>query len=248
MNAEFINSNLSNLYSVLPIFDTIGSTNTYVKEHVDDLKHGSIILAKHQSQGRGRYERLFESKYDSGIYCTFLLKEDLETILPNLSLKIACALHNSINDCYGIETKIKWPNDLLIDSKKCAGILIETHYDMNTNKLNAIVIGWGLNVYPQMFDDSLINVATSLNEHTEIELDRNQLLIHFFNHINHFLEHFDIINEYKKHMIPIGSWVNITINQTKEKVQILDIDLNGQLIIKRQNNTLLTLFNEEIIV
>jgi biotin-(acetyl-CoA carboxylase) ligase len=73
-------------------------------------------------------------------------------------------------------------------------------------------------------------------------------MIHFFNHINHFLKHFDIINEYKKHMIPVGSWVNITINQTKEKVQILDIDLNGQLIIKRQNNTLLTLFNEEIIV
>lgn len=246
LNADLINSNLNFFYTVHPIFETIDSTNTYVKNHIDELNHGSIILAKHQSFGRGRFDRTFESNPDCGIYCTFLLKDNLDIESKQINLKIACALHFSIKECFGINTTIKWPNDLIIDLKKCAGILIETHYKMSSNELNAIIIGWGLNVYNQTFNDTLKHLATSLESHTNNELDRNKLVIHFFNHINDFLTKIDIIDYFKKHMIPIGNMVKITINSIKETVQIIDIDVNGQLVVKRENDTIITLFNEEI--
>jgi len=246
LNADLINANLTNFYTVYPIFETIDSTNSYVKEHIDDLDHGSIILAKHQSLGRGRFDRTFESNTDCGIYCTFLLKDDLDLVSKQINLKIACALHFSIKECFGINTSIKWPNDLTIDLKKCAGILIETHYLMSSNSLNAIIVGWGLNVYNQTFSNMLKHLATSLEKHTNTELDRNKLIIHFFNHIDDFLSKVDIIDYYKKNMISIGSWVKITINNSKKSVKILDIDTNGQLVVMLENNTVITLFNEEI--
>jgi len=246
LNAELINSKLTNGYIVYPVFETITSTNSYVKEHIDNLKHGSIILAKHQSLGRGRFDRTFESNTNSGIYCTFLLKDNLEEVLNLINLKIACALHFSIKECFDIDTLIKWPNDLTIGQKKCAGILIETHYLMSSTSLNAIIIGWGLNVYNQVFNDSIKHLVTTLEDHSTNELDRNKLIIHFFNHIDDFLTKIDIINYFKYHMIPIGNWVKITINNVKETVQILDINSNGQLVVKLENNTVITLFNEEI--
>lgn len=246
LNADLINANLTNFYTVHPIFETIDSTNSYVKDHINELNHGSIILAKHQSLGRGRFDRTFESNTDCGIYCTFLLKDNLDSVSKHINLKIACALHFSIKECFGINTKIKWPNDLTIDQKKCAGILIETHYTMSSNSLNSIIVGWGLNVYNQTFNDTIKLSATSLESNTNTELDRNKLIIHFFNHINDFLSKIDIIDYYKKHMIPIESWVKTTINNSKELVKILDIDKNGQLVVMLENNTVITLFNEEL--
>jgi len=248
INAELINSQLSNRYHVHPIFATIDSTNTYIKEHVETLTNGSIIISIHQSSGRGRYERLFESNDDCGIYCSFLLKDNLELIQTHLNLKIACALHFSIYECFGIVTEIKWPNDLIINQRKCAGILIETNYQMSINNINAIIVGWGLNVYNQPFMDSIKDLATTLESHTNIYLDRNKLILHFFKHLDTFLYKPNILDYYKLHMIPINNWVNITINHAKELVQIIDIDLHGQLIVKTKNNQLLTLFNEEIML
>ena len=117
---------------------------------------------------------------------------------------------------------------------------------MSSNSLNSIIVGWGLNVYNQTFNDTIKYSATSLESHTNTELDRNKLIIHFFNHINDFLSKIDIIDYYKKHMIPIESWVKITINNSKELVKILDIDTNGQLVVMLENNTVITLFNEEL--
>lgn len=246
LNAELINTKLTKGYTVYPVFETVSSTNTYVKEHIDELNHGSIILAKHQSLGRGRFDRTFESNADCGIYCTFLLKDNLDIASKQINLKIACALHFSLKECFGIDTQIKWPNDIIVDQKKCAGILIETHYRMSSNLMNAIIIGWGLNIYNQSFNDTIKHLATTLESHTNNELDRNKLIVHFFNHIDDFLTKIDIIDYYKKHMIPLGNSVKVTINNVKETVQILDINSNGQLVVKLENNTIIALFNEEI--
>ena len=91
---------------------------------------------------------------------------------------------------------------------KCAGILIESNFNMHTHQYDSIVIGWGLNVYKQVFDDSIKNSATTLENHSYSTLNRNDLLVHFFNNLNNYLYHKDIISHYKKIMLPVGSWVN----------------------------------------
>jgi len=248
LNANYINLNLINSYHLEPIFDSIMSTNTYLKENYSHFKNGTIIISKHQESGRGRFERTFESNEDAGIYCSFLLKDNIDIILEFINLKIACALHNSIKQCFNIETQIKWPNDLVINQKKCAGILIESQIDTVSNQYDCLVIGWGLNVYNQNFSEELKEIATALEGINDNILNRNKLLIHFFNNLNNFLYKTDIIEYYKRFMIPIGTWVKLSINNSKELVKIIDLDSNGQLIVETKDQSILCLFNEEILI
>lgn len=249
INANYINLNLIDSYYLEPVFDSIISTNTYLKENYTHLKNGTIIISKHQKSGRGRFERTFESNDDVGIYCSFLLKDNIDiNTLEHINLKIACALHNSIKQCFNIETQIKWPNDLIINQKKCAGILIESLINTVSNKYDCLIIGWGLNVYNQDFSDELKEIATVLEDNSLSILNRNKLLIHFFNNLNNFLYKIDVIKYYKQFMIPIGTWVKLSINNSKELVQIVDINSQGQLIVETMDKSILCLFNEEILI
>lgn len=247
IDAKVINQKIENTYRMLPLFESIDSTSTYIKDNIFNLNHGTIVIAKHQSKGRGRYERKFESNNDAGIYCSFLMKDQLSSdLLKLIHLKIVCALQYSIKQIFSIDTLIKWPNDLILNNKKCAGILIETNINMQTRLCDGLIIGLGLNVYKQNFTHSLNNSATTLEDHSSHALDRNELISHFFNNLHVFLNHIDIVSYYKKHMLPINSWANLTLNNNKELVKIIDLDNNGQLIVQTRENILLTLFNDEI--
>jgi BirA family transcriptional regulator, biotin operon repressor / biotin---[acetyl-CoA-carboxylase] ligase len=249
LNEDYINKKLSDPYKLEPIFDSISSTNTYVKENYHHLKHGTVIISKHQISGRGRFERSFESNDDVGIYCSFLLKDNLnKNILEHINLKVACALHSSIKHCFNIETQIKWPNDLILNHRKCAGILIETQMNVNSNQYDCLIIGWGLNVYNQDFSNSLKETATTLEENTDTILNRNDLIVHFFNNLNDFLTRIDIIDYYKEFMIPVGTWIKLSINNAKESVKIVNINSEGQLIVETENGSLIKLYNEEILL
>lgn len=242
LNLEILRSNNTSFYTFQPIFETIDSTNTYIKNNLNSLENKSVILAKYQTKGRGRYDRNFVSNNDKGIYCSFLLKENLHFSL--LNLKIACALHHSIKETFNINTYIKWPNDLMINNKKCAGILIETQF--NQTNLEAIIIGFGLNIFKQKFDTELERTAISLEEYKNQTYNRNKLLNTFFNKLDYFLSQNDTIGYFRNHMIPKETFVNLTINNAKEIVKIIDLNSEGQLIVETKNNEILTLFNEEI--
>lgn len=244
-NYEFLVKNNKSMYQFTPIFDSINSTSTYIKDNQNDLKNKTIIIAKHQTKGRGRYDRNFVSNDDKGIYCSFLIKENInQELLNNLNIKLACALHNSVKTIFNINSQIKWPNDLIIDQKKCAGILIETQ--IINNICSAIIIGLGLNIYKQEFDQDLKSIATTLEDHKIQNYNRNIFLFNFFNQLDEFLYHEDIISYFKEHMIPIGTYVNMTINNLKETVKIINLNDNGQLVVETNNCQELTLFNEEI--
>lgn len=245
-NLDFlIKKNISN-YTYTPIFDSIDSTNTYIKNNYETIKNKTIIISKHQTNGRGRYDRKFISNTDKGIYCSFLIKENLDDISKNINLKIACALHYAIELSYKIDTKIKWPNDLVLDSRKCAGILIETQ--VSSNKVQAIIVGFGINIYKQEFENELKQSAIALEDFNNQAYDRNLFLTNLFNHLDDFLYTNNTIDYMKNHMIPIGTYVSLTRNNTKEIVKIIDLNSEGQLIIERINGEIKTLFNEEISV
>jgi|GEM_PF-2595688 len=244
---DFLIKNNTSTYIFNPIFDTIDSTNTYIENNSKLLKNKSVILTRHQTNGRGRYERNFVSNINKGIYCSFLIKENIDqSFLKLLHLKIACALHNAIKITFNIDTQIKWPNDLILQNKKCAGILIETQY--NQNKLDSIIIGFGLNIYKQVFNQSLNLLAVSLEDVYEQDYNQNQLLINFFETIDEFLYKIDAIEYFRNHMIPTGTLVTITLDKSKKTVKIINLNSDGQLIVETENKNIVTLFNEEIIL
>lgn len=242
LNYEELTISNNSSYTFHPIFDTIDSTNTYIKNNYQSLKNKSVIVAKGQTNGRGRYDRNFLSNDNKGIYCSFVLKENLNIDL--LNIRIACALHDSIKTVFKIDTQIKWPNDIIINQKKCAGVLIETQY--NQINLEAIIIGFGLNIFKQEFDSNLSKIATTLEDYRIQTFDCNQFLNTFFNKLDYFLYQINALDYFKKYMIPKDSLVNLTINKKKETVKIVDININGQLIVETLDNEKITLFNDEI--
>lgn len=228
------------LWHVHSIFEDISSTNTFLKEQSASLSNRTIVLANQQNSGRGRFQRQFKSARDKGIYCSFLLKKVEVQNRTHLSFSCALAIAMTINDLYQIKVQIKWPNDLLLNKKKLAGILIETVHQAESMD---VVIGFGLNVHSQDFEGL---DAIALEDVYGAGLDRNEFLIHFFKTFDELSKLDNLMPLYHAFMIPIGSLISTTIQGFKTTLTIVNIQDDGTLLAKKEDGTLLTLFNEEI--
>lgn len=151
---------LCDLLPTVPIyyFDSIASTNDWLKQHTESEKQGTLVLAAMQTKGRGRLNRPWFSVKDKNIAMSILIKEGLTNDNhAKISMLVAVAICEVLqNYC---DARIKWPNDILIHGKKCGGILIET---VCKRESSFMVIGIGLNVNNDAFDSSIASLATSI--------------------------------------------------------------------------------------
>ena len=136
-------ANAHNLPSVI-CHSVIDSTNTQLLNHIQQggVSHGQIVVSEQQTSGRGRRGKAWVSPYAANLY--FSLAWDFEqgaAKLDGLSLVVGLALQESIEVFSGISAKVKWPNDLLVENKKIAGILLEITGD--PTGLCHVVIGVG---------------------------------------------------------------------------------------------------------
>lgn len=126
-------------------FDELTSTNDYLKEHYAQYKNKSVVRALTQSKGRGRFERVWESTSDLTFSILFKEAYPQEIIAP---LAVVKALED-----FGIDAMIKWPNDVLVNEKKLAGILIEKVYEGNITVCEIVGIGVNLSEVPITLKD-----------------------------------------------------------------------------------------------
>jgi BirA family biotin operon repressor/biotin-[acetyl-CoA-carboxylase] ligase len=127
----------------------------------ESAPEGSVFLAEEQTAGRGRGGHRWSSQAGMGIYCSFLLHPPMspaETLW--LSLISGVAVQDATREATGLQADIRWPNDLLINEKKFAGILTEMSSD--SNRVHHAVIGVGINVNQEKFADDFATTATSL--------------------------------------------------------------------------------------
>ena len=142
------------------VLESVDSTNDYAKKKAKELVDGSVIISLEQVKGKGRRGRSFHSGKGDGIYLSIILKPGFEpTKAPFITSIAGAALVNTFNK-FNIQTKVKWPNDVLINGKKVAGILTEMSADMEF--IEYIVLGVGINVSGLEFPNELKNIATSL--------------------------------------------------------------------------------------
>ena len=114
-------------WHLLPVFDSINSTNTWLKQNAASLNDRTILIAREQSEGRGRNERRFHSAKGKGLYLSLLLKPDAGTLsFSKMTALSALALQRAIRESCQLECQIKWVNDLLYQDHKIAGILCES--------------------------------------------------------------------------------------------------------------------------
>ncbi len=121
---------------------------------------GTIIGAEQQTAGQGRFGRTWHSEPGSGLYASFILRRRFDpATLPVVTLALGLAVREAILRATDLVCDLRWPNDVLIESKKCAGILTQLE---SSNHSSAIIAGIGINVNHSSFPEALSGIATSL--------------------------------------------------------------------------------------
>lgn len=224
--------------------DETESTNSYAKTHIDEFADRTAVHALKQTQGRGRLARKWVDLGLNNLYLSIVLKpsDTFNEIYPNLTQYLSVAL-SKVLETYGLKPQIKWPNDVLINGKKIAGILSETV--MSAGKLEGIVLGIGVNLNAEQADIDAIpdKIATSLNIETgkSINLDvfLNELLTEFFANYDEFLKFgFTLIKEdYISRNCFLDTELNVQVFNNIKTGFAKSITDNGELVLQSEDNT-----------
>ncbi|MBN2605230.1 MAG: biotin--[acetyl-CoA-carboxylase] ligase [Bacilli bacterium] len=209
-------------------FDELESTNDFAKMNYMNIDHGTIVVASRQTKGRGRNSNTWKS--DQGnLYLSMILKSDisLKKIFQYVSVT-SLAIVDLLENC-GITANIKYPNDILVDHKKIAGILIESAGD--SSKLKYIIIGVGINANQIDFKE-LSEKVTSMRLETSKQCTIERVLLQFIHYYNlHTNDDFE--NVYRKYLsksIVLGK----KIKYDNEIYTINSIDIDGVIHLENE--------------
>ncbi len=234
LDTEFIGRNF--IYC-----DEVDSTNTVLLTNKDFNQDGTVLLAEYQSKGRGRKNRAWVSNAGQNLTFSILLKGDFKEKKVNLiNLGSSLSVAQSLENLYQFDVELKWPNDVLVNKKKIAGILLES--TSKRNKINKLVIGIGINVNQPNFPGKYDIQPTSVRKEFKSIVSREKLLSEVLNNFESILQLVKddpdkILNDWRSRCKMIVEKVKVVF-ENEIKVGIFDdIDENGFLILKIGNTT-----------
>ena len=250
LSEQEIKQNLLDCYKNfdIKIFDILSSTNDFAKELINSntFKNGTTIIANSQTEGRGRFARKFYSPANTGIYFSSILKVSLPIQDVSLITIIsAIAVCKAITRHTNLKPKIKWINDIYLNNKKICGILVENISNSTNLKSKGIVVGIGINSSTENFPKDIENKAGSIMYD---KLSRNKLIAEIINNLFDLAKDvYDkkIIEEYKSLSLVLNKEITYTKNNKFFTATAIDINNNGNLIVKDSNNNVIVLENEE---
>jgi BirA family biotin operon repressor/biotin-[acetyl-CoA-carboxylase] ligase len=222
---------------------TLDSTQDLALKIAERKPEGTVIIAEEQAKGKGRFGKEWYSP-QGGIWFSLILKPKTElwniTLLP---LAIGVAIADSLTKL-NLDVRLKWPNDLVINNKKVAGILLDVSAE--EAKVNYIVIGVGINA--NIDDDRLLGLnATSIKMELGYEIDRVKLTQDILRSIEYRYEHFDeCLNDYKARCITLNRRVNVKTLSEEFVGDAVNIDTDGSLIIVLDDNSIRRVFSSEV--
>lgn len=217
-------------------FETIDSTNTYLKENYEKLDNFTFVSADFQSAGRGRNNRNWKSEKGENLLFSLLIKDKtLIDKFSSLSVISAFSIIKALNLEY---LSIKWPNDIYYKDSKLCGILLEA---VTRNEIECLIIGIGLNVNQREFVGEYKRTPTSLYQITKQINDIEQLKQSIFNQIyTDFMnvkEGYDFYNDIKEYDYLKDRKVYAEINNEVKQIKVLGIDSDYSLKVKQDNKT-----------
>ena len=233
--------------------ESLSSTNDMAKELAYKVPDGTVIVAEEQTKGRGRMGRSWFSEKSSCILTSVILKPQIrpeKTVA--LTQVAALTVVKAIEEVCSVKTKIKWPNDIILNSKKVCGILTEMSSEIDV--VNYIVIGIGINVNCTEFPDDLKEKATSLQLELEKPVDRKKLLASLLNNLEIYYKEYEekgfeslrpLILE---NSITIGKEVRVIYTDREIRGQAIAIDKEGKLVIKTEKGEKMAILSGEVSV
>jgi BirA family biotin operon repressor/biotin-[acetyl-CoA-carboxylase] ligase len=206
-------------------FDLLDSTNDYCFRNADTLSNGTVVMAGYQVQGKGTHGKNWQSNAGENLLFSIYYKAEPFASQPLFSLRIALALTQTLQGL-GLSPMIKWPNDILVDEQKIAGILIEvTRSDC--------VVGIGFNINQQEFPNDVSLPATSLFNLQQQKREPVGVLLKVLDALDHVLawDDAEVRGEYRKLLYQRGKPCVVNTGQMKLTGIISDIDDEGFLIL-----------------
>ena len=221
------------------LYDRLESSNQTAKRlALSGAPHGTLVLTDQQSAGRGRMGRKFESPAGQGIYLSLLLRADIPAAdAQTVTVSAAVAVCRAVKALCGLELSIKWVNDLYYRGKKVCGILTEAGADLESGRLEWLVVGIGLNFTtpPEAFPAELRRLAGSLFPGGPAPVSRVALAAAIARELLTLCPAFDCLEEYRARCFVPGHWVTVCTGRETYAALALSIDDAGRLVVRREN-------------
>lgn len=210
------------------------STQLDAKNNMEFDKQSHLYLAPSQEKAKGRFGRQFFASKQGGIYMSLHLKPNVpfEEIKP-YTLMVASSIVKAISRLTGIETDIKWVNDIYYNGKKIAGILTEAISSVETGLITDVIIGVGINFYITDFPKSISQKAGSLFS-SQPTITRNELITEIWKLFLTIPEK-DLVKVYKEKSLVLNKQVTFSENDIEFSGLAIDITNQGHLLVKLDN-------------
>lgn len=243
------------------LWETIGSTNTRAAElAAEGAPEGVMILARHQSAGRGRLGRTWVSPIDAGLCMSLILRPKTpQTQIPLLTIATGIAVADAIRDVCGLDVGLKWVNDIIYDRRKVGGILAEmpalTNATAAAKQLpQAVIVGIGINVNlkPDEIPEELIHKLDSLARIKGEDVNANSIAAAIANQFEKTSALLDpstaqqLTDRWRALSITIGQTIETVNSDSKIEGKAVDITDSGALIVELADGSRKTLHAGEI--
>ena len=227
------------------LLDDVDSTNDALKRAAKNgAAHGTLYVAESQSRGRGRQGRAWLGERGESILASVLLRIDCE---PRKLPPIAIVAGLSARDAIGGSAKIKWPNDVLIEGKKVAGVLVEAV--LSGKRVDAIVVGVGINVHQRVFPPVISDIATSVALHRDGQPERARILADFLAGLDRDVSHVAArgLGLVHARITAADALAGKRIAlEDGTNAEALGIELDGTLRVKKDDGTIARLSSGEV--
>lgn len=244
LDKQAITSNMSQQLAWLnvEVFDTINSTNSYLMQNMSEKTHGTCVIANLQTNGRGRRGREWQASLGASLTFSVLWRFQCgAAALSGLSLAVGVALIRGLHEVGATAAQLKWPNDILLNQQKLAGILIELQGDMEGP--STAVIGVGINLHlPEHLLQKIDQPVTDLNRATAASVNPNALMATLLKHVVDVLSTFEqsgfdaLREEWIAHHAYHQQPVRMLMPDGSEVTGVVqDISDNGTLIVQTAN-------------
>jgi len=238
INTNHIHFNSSHIH----IYKSLPSTMDIARQKAQsNCPNHTIIIADHQTSGRGRLQRQWDSD-PGGLYMSWIVRPTLDiSCCFAYTFSAALSIVRSLKKNFSVISHVKWPNDVLVDGYKIAGILTETLID--NHQLTYLIIGMGININND--PDSTIFKATSIKKLMQKQVNRISYINYLLNELYDQFENIsskETLASWKKNNCTLGKTVQIVTPTSTICGRAIDINANGNLLVETDHQTIETIY------
>lgn len=231
----------------IKVVSVLNSTNTEMKRLAPEQKDGFVLVSERQTGGRGTMRRTFLSDYPEGAYFSLLKKPELlyAQQLPLLTVAASLAVAECLEEDFGIQADVKWPNDIYAEGKKICGILTEASVEQESGTVEWVIVGIGVNVHQKRFPEELSDKAISIKMLTGADGCRAAVIAGILNRFaDCYAEETEtvaMLERYRKRLAFLGTKKRIRSNGTVYEGILRGIDPEGRLLLELPDQSVVTI-------